>query len=113
MRQLATYSRAASASPRSGPMSPGASRKSPATTTATSTTSSAGSSRRARRAQNARSRIRPVPARSASSSDVIRKPDSTKNASTPRNPLGRNASPPWNTTTAATATARTPSSAGR
>ncbi len=37
----------------------------------------------------------PVAARSVISSDVIRKPLSTKNMSTPRNPPGAIDTPPW------------------
>ena len=44
---------------------------------------SAGSSRRARPAQNRRSRMEPVPPHSFTNSDVMRKPESTKKASTP------------------------------
>ncbi len=43
----------------------------------------AGSSRRARPAQKRRRRTVPVPPHSFTSSDVMRKPDNTKNASTP------------------------------
>ena len=47
---------------------------------------------------------------SASRIDVIKKPDSTKKMSTPRNPPGIGpVSLMWKTTTAATASARTPS----
>jgi len=79
---------------------------------APSTTSSAGSRRRARRAQNPGRLMRPFRPHSVSSSDVMRKPDSTKNASTPRNPPGAHPAPKWYAMTAATANARKPSSAG-
>ena len=42
----------------------------------------------------------------------MRNPDRTKNASTPKNPAGRNDKPPWYAITARTAKARMPSSAG-
>ena len=45
-----------------------------------------GSSRRARRVQNPAKLMPPRRAHSPMSSDVIRKPERTKNASTPRNP---------------------------
>ena len=43
----------------------------------------AGRSRRARPAQNRRRRMVPVPPHSFTNSDVMRKPESTKKASTP------------------------------
>ncbi len=49
---------------------------------------------------------------SSSSSEVIRKPLSTKNTSTPRKPPDSPGMPPWSASTSATAIARTPSSAG-
>jgi len=81
-------------------------------TVPSSMASSAGISRRARRTQNRRKSIRPVRDRSVSSNEVIRNPDSTKNVSTPRNAPPSPETPAWNSTTAATARARTPSSAG-
>ena len=42
----------------------------------------------------------------------MRKPDSVKNTDTPTYPPGMNPNPAWNSTTNATARARTPSSAG-
>ena len=44
---------------------------------------SAGKSRRARPAQNRRRRIVPLPPHSLTSSEVIKKPERTKNESTP------------------------------
>ena len=61
---------------------------------------SAGSSRLARRAQNAPSAIVADRCHSATSSDVIRNPDRTKNTSTPRNPPGAHDTPPWYSRTA-------------
>ena len=78
-----------------------------ATTTRSSTT--AGSRRRNRRAQNANKSIRSVDSTSVSSSDVIRKPESAKNRSTPKNPPGN--LPAWKNKTAMTARPRSPSSA--
>ncbi len=46
------------------------------------------------------------------SSEVIRNPERTKNASTPMNPPSMCGMPPWNIMTATTAQARIPSSAG-
>jgi len=54
----------------------------------------------------------PVAECSASSNDVIKKPDRVKNVDTPRYPPLIQETPPWNTSTASTASARTPSSAG-
>jgi hypothetical protein len=73
---------------------------------------SAGSNRRARRAQNAPSRIVRVARHSETSSEVMRKPDKTKNVSTPMKPPVATARPPWNIMTATTAKARTPSRPG-
>ena len=69
--------------------------------------------RRARRAQNAASETRPVAATSRSRCDVIRKPEMTKNTSTPTNPPGSADGQKWQTTTIATATARSPWISGR
>ena len=71
----------------------------PATTVTTRTSTEAGSRRRARRAQKLGSETVPVAASSRSSSRVIRKPDTTKNTSTPTNPpLERGRSGAWNST---------------
>ena len=75
-------------------------------------TKSAGSRRRARRIQNRTRSMVPVALRSASSSDVIRKPLITRKTSTPRKPPGSQPAPMWYVTTAATATARSPSTPG-
>jgi len=74
---------------------------------------SAGSRRRARRAQNPPSLMVDVWRHSPIRSEVIRKPERTKKASTPMNPPSMCGIPPWNSMTARTAKARTPSSAGR
>ena len=79
----------------------------------TRTRPEAGSSRRARRAQKLGSEMVPVVASSRSSSDVIRKPDSTKNTSTPMNPPGTMPNLAWYTSTSSTATERSPSMSGR
>jgi hypothetical protein len=78
------------------------------TPTAASTTAVAGRSRRTRRAQNRLSRSRPVRPISRSISPVMRKPEMTKNTSTPTNPPDMNGRPAWNPRTASTATARSP-----
>ena len=74
---------------------------------------SAGSRRRARRAQKDPSLIVRAWRHSPMSSEVMRKPERTKNVSTPMNPPSMCGIPPWNIITARTAQARTPSSAGR
>ena len=84
-----------------------------AMTVATTTTHEAGSSLRARRAQNRGNEIVPVVVASRSSSLVIKKPDSTKNTSTPTNPPENQAIRAWNKMTTMTATARRPSMSGR
>jgi hypothetical protein len=63
--------------------------------TATSTANSAGSSRLARRSQKPPNPIRPLRSCSSSSSDVMRKPDTTKNTSTPKKPPCIHENPPW------------------
>src|SRR3954447_5375859 len=73
----------------------------------------AGINRRNRRPQNARRATRPVPARSASNNDVIKNPDRVKNVETPKNPPRAHENPEWNNNTAATATPRNPSTAGK
>jgi hypothetical protein len=60
-----------------------------------SRTAIAGSSRRARRPQKPSRLIRPVLPYSLSSRLVIRKPESTKNTSTPSRPPGSQATPAW------------------
>ena len=88
-------------------------RGSPPISVTTSTRHDAGSSRRARRAQNPGSDNVPVDASSLSSKRVIRNPDRTKNTSTPTNPPWKAPSRRWNSTTATTANARSPSTSGR
>ena len=92
--QLETYSSAATTSPASRPA---ASRytSSAATLTTASSRYTAGSRRLARRIQNWRSDTVPVPSRSSTISDVIRKPETTKNTSTPRNPPGSHVKSAW------------------
>ncbi len=63
--------------------------------TTTSITASAGSRRRARRSQNWPRATRPSRSRSSISSDVMRKPDTTKNTSTPIHPPGIQPNPAW------------------
>jgi hypothetical protein len=63
--------------------------------TTASITNSAGSSRRARRHQNSPRRIRPVRSRSPISNDVMRKPEMTKNTSTPIHPPRIHPNPAW------------------
>ena len=65
------------------------------TTVATIVTSAAGRSRRTRRTQNEPRLISPVSTRSVSSNDVMRKPESVKNAETPRNPPRSQSIPAW------------------
>ena len=101
-----------SPSPRSSRTSSGGSNvRAPSVTTAT-IRSSAGSSRRARRPQNAITAMRPFCSHSTSKRLVIRYPESTKNASTPKKPPRAHGIPPWNASTAMTARPRTPSRAG-
>ncbi len=78
--------------------------------TTTVTVTSAGRSRRARRAQKSRSDTVADCSISRVTSRAIRKPETTKNTSTPRKPAGRTDGAKWKTTTAATAIARSPSS---
>ena len=73
---------------------------------------SAGRRRRARRVQNWRRPIAAVSAVFFEQQPVMRKPETTKKTSTPRKPPGSQLTSPWNTMTAATATARSPSSDG-
>ncbi len=56
--------------------------------------------------------MRPSALNSQISSIVIRKPDTVKKVETPRNPPRAQLNPPWNSSTAATATPRSPSSPG-
>ena len=49
---------------------------------------------------------------SASSSEVMRKPERTKKVSTPRKPASSHGMPPWKAITPSTAKARMPSRAG-
>ena len=77
--------------------------RAPPSTVTTSTRHDAGSSRRARRAQNPGSDSVPVDASSLSSRRVIRKPDRTKNTSTPTKPPWKAPRRRWNSTTATTA----------
>ncbi|MDO8669883.1 MAG: hypothetical protein Q7O66_00430 [Dehalococcoidia bacterium] len=72
----------------------------------------AGSSRRARRIQKALESIAPRPCHSPRSSEVIRKPLITKNASTPRKPPGNQVRSAWYRITTMTASARNPSIPG-
>ena len=85
-RQLATYPSAANESARMRSSSAGAANTPAYTTMPTITRNSAGSSRRARRTQNALRSMRPRPAHSVTSNDVMRKPLNTKKVSTPMNP---------------------------
>lgn len=71
---------------------------------------SAGPRRNARRAQKRLSEIRPSRCDSSSNSVVIKNPEITKKRSTPTQPGG--IKPKWKPTTAATAIALSPSSAG-
>jgi hypothetical protein len=64
------------------------------------------------RAQNPAKLMPPRRAHSPMSSDVIRKPESTKNASTPRYPPRIHPASRWYANTESTANARNPSSAG-
>ncbi len=67
----------------------------------------AGIRRRMRRAKKSRSEMRPVSAPSRSSSPVMRKPETTKNTSTPtKPPLGSPTT--WVAMTIPTASARSP-----
>jgi hypothetical protein len=67
----------------------------PASSVQTSTRPEAGSRRRARRAQKFDSDTVPVVRSSRSNSDVMRKPDRTKNTSTPMNPPAAHANSAW------------------
>ena len=111
--QLLTYSNVASASSRSAPYVPLGTITEAKKATKSSIKSRAGSRRRARRAQNAPSLIVRVWRHSPTRSEVMRNPDRTKKASTPMNPPSMCGIPPWNSITATTAQARTPSRAGR
>ncbi len=111
--KLTTKPPAATASVASGRWAIGASNICEARTVTTTTTHEAGSRRRARRAQNRGNEIVPVVVASRSNSLVIRKPDSTKNTSTPTNPPENREILAWNKMTAMTATARRPSMSGR
>jgi hypothetical protein len=82
-----------------------------ATTTST-VTRSGGVSRRMRRSQNRRRSIPSSRSHSPRSRRVIRNPDRVKNVDTPRKPPEAQATPPWKSSTATTATARSPSNAG-
>jgi hypothetical protein len=57
--------------------------------------------------------MRPVSARSRRDRLAMRNPDSVKNVETPRTPPLARWNPAWKAMTASTATARSPSSAGR
>ena len=63
--------------------------------TASSSTNNAGSRRRARRTQNWVSEVPPLFSRSSINKVVIKKPDTTKNTSTPKNPPRIQWNPPW------------------
>ena len=80
---------------------------------ATTTRHEAGIRRRARRAQKFGSDTVPVRETSPSSSEVIRKPETTKNTSTPMKPPPNGPMSAWNSTTSTTAMARRPSMSGR
>ena len=76
-------------------------------------TKSAGRRRRALWAQNRPRRMVEVRDSSRHSNVVIRKPDRTKNTSTPRSPPPTHDTPKWKRITAITAKARIPSSAAK
>ncbi len=112
-RQLATYASAANTSPRRCSSCDGDATSHPNTTTPARQSSDAGMRRRYRRNQNRRRSMRPSALNSQISSIVIRNPDTVKNVDTPRNPPRAHPNPAWNSSTAATATPRSPSSPGR
>ena len=97
-----------SASPRRASPVPAAAHQGAVATTTVMHTIAAGCSRRSRRRQKCRSPSPRCVSISASNNDVMRKPDSVKNASTPSQPPPRRDR--WKATTAATASPRSPSS---
>jgi hypothetical protein len=78
-----------------------------------STVALAGSSRFMRRAQKLPRLTRPVRETSRASRPVMRKPDSTKNTSTPTNPPAMNGTPACPISTDPTAIVRMPSMSRR